>query len=104
MIFSRIIILATQQENLFIQHGTKLKKKNTGSRYKNQDLNQYLLMKNEKVHRTVLKIIHLFNKIKLQQTDNSQEVNHTILKIKITLTKTNNNTKNTNEKKCYKYD
>ena len=84
--------LATQKHNPFTQQEIKLKNIITPNRYQIQYLNQYFSMENDKLQQTAPKITHFLNKTKIQQTSNSQKVNDTILKMKITSTKINNST------------
>ena len=48
-------------------------------------------MSNNKLQQTAVKIIHFSNKTEIQQTNNSQEISHTIRKMKTTSIKINNN-------------
>ena len=84
MICLQTITLATQSQNHFKQREINLRNIITPKRNQNHYFNQYSLIKNGKLQQTVTKLNHLFNKTKIQQIGNLQEVNHTILKMKIT--------------------
>ena len=94
-IFSQTVVLATQKQNPFTQREFNHRTIITHSRYHNQFLSQCFLRKMEIS-------THFFNKTKFKETNNSQEINHKNLKMKITSTKTNYN--NIPQKKWNNFD
>ena len=53
------------------------------NKYHNQPPNPFSVMNNKKLQQTALKIIHLFKKTDIHQTNNSQEISQTVQKMKL---------------------